>query len=46
MTIISIAITALSTVAGAYGLYQVAFAQGYVHGYEDATHGEVTFKEE
>lgn len=43
---IYLAIAAIAIVAGAYGLYQVAFAQGYVHGYEDATHGEVTFTEE
>lgn len=34
-------------VIGGYGLYKVAFAQGYVQGYEDATHPEGwTFTEE
>lgn len=43
---IYLAIAAIAIVAGGYGLFQIAFQQGYVEGYEDATHGEVTFKEE
>ena len=36
--IAAIAITALSIVVGGYGLYRVAYAQGYVCGYEEGTH--------
>ena len=34
--IAAIAIAAVAIVAGGYGLYQIAFAQGYVEGYDTA----------
>lgn len=40
----AIAITAFSIVLGGFGLYRVAYAQGFVCGYDAATHpDEVTF---
>ena len=36
--IVAVAITALCLTAGGYGLYRVAYAQGYVCGYEEGTH--------
>ena len=38
--IIAICVSTICLVAGGYGLYQVAFARGYVDGYEDGT-GEI-----
>jgi hypothetical protein len=38
----------IALVLGAFGLYKIALARGYVMGYEDATHpeGEATFTPE
>ena len=42
-----IALTVLCIVLGGYGLYQVAYKQGYVCGYEEGTHPSgTTFKED
>jgi len=45
--IAAIAIAAVAIVAGGYGLYQIAFAQGYVEGYEEASHpSTIMFEDE
>ena len=45
--IVAVAITALCLTAGGYGLYQIAFAQGYVEGYEEASHpSTIMFEDE
>lgn len=46
--IVSLAGAIIALVLGAFGLYKIALARGYVMGYEDATHpeGEVDFKPE
>ena len=45
--IIAVAITALCLTVGGYGLYRVAYAQGYVVGRESVLHpDEITFTED
>ena len=44
--IVAICVAVVALVAGGYGLGLVMFERGYVHGYEDATGGDVVFTPE